>query len=681
MVGALALASVAVLLVGSKSLRHAGVELPQTASGESTGANPGIAVLPFTVNDPALDTWREGMVDLLSLNLDGVPNLRAIDNRTILARWDDAVADTARPDLATALAVARQTGARYALVGSVVAAGVNLQLTADVYEVRGGAKLGRGQVTGSPDSILVLVDRLTMEILRALPREGGVLAEVDLAEVTTESLAALKAFLNGESLYRRADFKGAAAAFERAIESDPTFALASDRLGDTCGWSSGSKLCERIPWRWPDEFLSRLPKRRTELLRALYVTVEQGPVEGIAARQQMVRKYPDDPNAWYWLGDGYVHFGGWTLVDRAEADRALERAIALAPTTSAEPYIHLIEHAFADADSGRVARLLASYERVTGGAETAYPFRLAFDLGFGDPAIRGRVRAALDTVPTPILWHAMRLLTNPGLHGESYDEALRVLLARPDHSPDVAFWVFYTRGLGNLRAALDGMNDPAFRPASRALRSYRLYQVGVNFHPEELERVLAAGAGDTTTAAVYTPTYLLVGAYAVDRGHWDEYANALDRERAWARRQRVEGAYIFARRAEGGVHAMEGYALWKRGHREEAIRTLEAAQRQIWGIEGERHTPPWGPNVIVRWWLGELMLEVGRPRDAERYFKSISADPFAALRLGKVYEDLGAPKQARASYEYALLSWQHAGSELQPQIETARQGLARQLIR
>jgi tetratricopeptide (TPR) repeat protein len=126
---------------------------------------------------------------------------------------------------------------------------------------------------------------------------------------------------------------------------------------------------------------------------------------------------------------------------------------------------------------------------------------------------------------------------------------------------------------------------------------------------------------------------------------------------------------------------MEAYALWKRGHREEAIRTLEAAQGQIWGIEGERHTPPWGPNVIVRWWLGELMLEVGRPRDAERYFKSISADPFAALRLGKVYEDLGAPKQARASYEYALLSWQHAGSELQPQIETARQGLARQLIR
>lgn len=87
--------------------------------------------------------------------------------------------------------------------------------------------------------------------------------------------------------------------------------------------------------------------------------------------------------------------------------------------------------------------------------------------------------------------------------------------------------------------------------------------------------------------------------------------------------------------------------------------------------------PPVTTNVIVRWWLGELLLDVGRPRDAERYFRSIAADPFAALRLGKVYEGLGEYEEARASYEYALLSWQDADPELQPRIQEARQALAR----
>lgn len=69
-------------------------------------AAPGIAILPFTVNAPELDRWREGMVDLLSTNLDGVAGLRAIDNRTVLSRWRRAVPEGEPGDLATALRVA-----------------------------------------------------------------------------------------------------------------------------------------------------------------------------------------------------------------------------------------------------------------------------------------------------------------------------------------------------------------------------------------------------------------------------------------------------------------------------------------------------------------------------------------------------------------------------------------------
>jgi class 3 adenylate cyclase/TolB-like protein len=676
-------ALVGAVLLGAAALymsrREAAVALnPEEAL--AADADPGIAVLPFTVHDSDLARWREGMVDLLSVNLDGVPGLRAIDNRTILARWGNAVPDTARADLATALAVARATGARYALLGSVVAAGTELRLTADVYAVKDGTKLGQAQVAGAPDSILVLVDRLSMEIVRVLPREEAVLADMDLTEITTDSLDALKAFLNGEALYRRADFPGAAAEYEHAIASDSMFAFAWDRLLATCGWGARSELCERQP-KWTDEFLSRLPARKAELVRATRVVRLQGPAKGIGGLRELVRKYPDDSEAWYQLGEFIFHFGDAARVDRADGYRALERAIALAPTTSAEPYIHLMERAFADADSTRVAGLLEAYERITHGAGDPDHFRLAFNLGLGDPATRVQAHATVDTMRTPILTEVILHLGNPRLH-EASQEALRVLLARPDHRDDWVglFLILYPRG--KVRAALDVLNDPVIGPAVRAAWIYRLYQAGAEIPPEELERILAAGAADTTAGrfpAIFPSTFLWVGAYAVDRGNWEEYAAALDRQRARARGYLAQGDSLNASGQEAAARALEGYALWKGGQKAQAIRLLETAQQPLYGYE-------WGlifgPNFTVRGWLGELMLEVDRPRDAERYFKSLdppglSRDPFTALWLAKVYEELGEFEKARESYEYALLSWQDADPEMRPRIEATQQALER----
>jgi tetratricopeptide (TPR) repeat protein len=630
-------------------------------------AAPGIAVLPFSVSDPDLAEWREGMGDLLSVNLDGVFDLRAIDQGTVLARWAESVPDIGRADLATALAVARRTGARYAVLGTVVAAGVDLRLTADVYEARSGTRLGHAQVTGAPDRMMSLVDRLTRELLEALPREEGVLANVDLAELTTDSLAALKAYLSGEALYRRADFQGAATEYERAIASDSTFALAWARVLDSCGWGSGSKLCEREPPWEREEFLRHLPPRKAELMQA-QSTYWSAPID-FEPLQRMVLKYPDDPVAWYVLGDMKTHFGAWGLLDPEEGDRALERAIALAPRTGTEPYLHLIQHALADADSARAARLLDAFQGITRGAaaqDYVAALPLAFAIGFGDSVTRAETRAALDTVPTGRLVHALSLLGNPRLHGV-IEEALQVALARSDNQNGVeTFGILY--GRGNLRAALDFTNEERILLEFHEGMLYRLYQVGSNLPREELERIFAVGATDSTSGV------FAAGAYAADRGQWDQHAAALDRARARDRYWQAEGT---AHQYEIITRALEGYALWKRGQKSEAIRVLEAAQRESFGGEPHRGAPWMLANVTLRWWLGELMLEVGRPRDAERYFKTISSDPFAALRLAKVYENLGEFEKARSSYEYALLSWHDADPELQPRIQEARRALAR----
>jgi hypothetical protein len=87
---------------------------PEAVAGS---AGPGIAVLPFSMRGGGLDVWREGMVDVLSTNLDGVTGLRAIDSRTVLARWREAVGERDTPDLSLALGAARRMGAQYGVVG------------------------------------------------------------------------------------------------------------------------------------------------------------------------------------------------------------------------------------------------------------------------------------------------------------------------------------------------------------------------------------------------------------------------------------------------------------------------------------------------------------------------------------------------------------------------------------
>jgi class 3 adenylate cyclase/TolB-like protein len=269
-------------------------------------AAPGIAVLPFTVNDPDLATWREGMVDLMTVNLDGVPGLRPIASRTVLARWRSEVPDVA--DLGTSLLVARRTGARYALIGSAVAVGSEVRFSADVYEARSGELLGSAQAQGSPDSVLALVDRLALGIVRELPQgKDGVLPTVRLEDVTTTSLPALKSYLEGEALLRRGNLQGAQDAYERAVAADSTFALALLRIGLVCGWQIPDSACG---WEYFDRgmaLLDRLPPRTAALLRAAQLD-EVGPL------RELVRNSPDDAEAWYLLGESYEHAPGWVLI-------------------------------------------------------------------------------------------------------------------------------------------------------------------------------------------------------------------------------------------------------------------------------------------------------------------------------------------------------------------------------
>ena len=174
------------------------------------------------------------MVHTLSPTIDGVSGLRAISGRTVLARWRNEIGD-AELDLDAALGVARAVGARYALVGSGVAAGQDVRIDFDLRDLSTGESIAIRRLEGTSDGLLDLSDRVAAETVRALMEHLGRIPNVVL-EGLTDSPAALLAYVEGETAFNRYRLVEARDAFLRAVEHDSAFAMAHFRLTEVGQW-------------------------------------------------------------------------------------------------------------------------------------------------------------------------------------------------------------------------------------------------------------------------------------------------------------------------------------------------------------------------------------------------------------------------------------------------------------
>jgi tetratricopeptide (TPR) repeat protein len=643
-------------------------------------AGPGIAVLPFEVRGDDLDMWREGMVDLLTVNLDGASGLRAIDSRTVLARWREALADGASPDLERAIDVARGTGARYAVLGSIVSNGPAIRLGARIYSVEDGGSLASLNVEGSPDSLFTLVDRLSIDVLAAIWQgEERPRAEIDLTRITTTSLPALKAYLEGESLLRSADFTAAAAAYERAIEADSTFAFALFHAGFAYGWI-GDEPHQNESYRRALRHSARLPEREALLLRATleYHTRVLDTPTVIGLLREVTRKYPDDPDAWYFLGDAYWHGGEQLLSDQDESEKALRTVVELDPGF-APAYIHLVNNAFIHRpDSARASRLIDAYHRLAPQSGPDYENPIAFGLAFGDSIRRSQAYAALDTMPQAQRnWLADGYFDHPRLW------AMRdaVLEDRPrpgDPRGGLAIgYLFDTNRLrGRLRTAHAWLEDPLVAPGFRAAGLYRVHAAGLRVPRLALDEALAPPLTEPlSTAFEFTLAWFYAGAFAADQGRSEDHAAAVDQLRAGADRFLAEGDSANARFSRGVALALSGQGLRReRGDSERALERLTEGQRlATWNDSVSRDAI----NETIRWWIGELLLEMNRPDEAVVYYESFWHDPFAAWRLGPIYERIGDPAKASDAYALVAFAWQDADPELQVRARAAHAAVQR----
>ena len=361
-----------------------------------TQAAETIAVLPFNASGPGVEVLGEGMVDLLATNLQGVGGIKAVDPRLVLKRWGDRAADTPG-GMDDALALGRGLGAGSIVMGSAVSTGGSVRLAADLYAVAGGERLGRAQVDGPADSILPLVDRLSVALLRDVWRSREPMPNLDIASLTTDSIAALRAYLQGERHYRRFTLDSALSAYTRAVEVDSTFALAHLRRALVHGWTGGygspaSHEAAAAGFR----FATRLPPRSRRLLEG-YRSFDEGSPLAIDSMRAYVGEYPDDLEGWYTYGEALYHLRHIRPSSPDMVLAAFDKVIA-GDSTLTPAVVHPLELTLLYRDSTRFDRYLRLFER-TAPQEHVRAHRVAAGLVWGPPPGERALRAAVASVP------------------------------------------------------------------------------------------------------------------------------------------------------------------------------------------------------------------------------------------------------------------------------------------
>jgi tetratricopeptide (TPR) repeat protein len=656
-----------------------------------------VVVLPFEFHgDPQFTYLGEGIVKLLGAALDGAGSLRSVDARATLGAVEQTKAAPSDPEAARALS--HKLGAGKFVLGDIVEAGGQLRLQASLYdsERAAAAPLARAEAQGKPDQLFQMVDSLAGQILAARP-EGPSERVNRVAAVTTHSIPALKAYLEGESLFRQGRFVQALDSFQRAVAEDPEFALAYYRLSIAAEWGFRSTIIQDAAEK-AVQHSNRLSQHDRLLLKGLLAWRRGSTEEAERVYRTVLGEYPDEVEAWFELGEVLFHGGPPLGRPVTEARGPFEKVLSFEPD-HVPSLLHVARLAMQEGDADEVEALTGRVLRVSSAGERALEAKAILAYSRDDPDERQRflseARLADDNAmiissnvvalhsPDPGAGiEALRLLT----------EASRVVEMRAMGHIQIASSL---ASLGKFAAAWEetkkasvlkhpwGMEGRAFLglvPMAPQARS----------EMESAYRELASWDPATAPTSNGTNTYLVVhdGYHrAVRRFLLAILGTRLGRPEALDQIPALEKEPLpkAAPRnlASDLVRSVKGQAAFAHGEETEALRLLDPPLGDVPYLQ--MIASPFFSRPQDRFALAELLESEGRPDEALRWYGSFARfsiydamfEAPASLRAARLCEKLGRTDDAIVHYERFLELWSDPDPELKPQVDEARAALAR----
>jgi len=678
--------------LGLAALVTTGVLLSRSRLASPTDPNL-LAIAPFDVLDPSLQLWREGLVDILSRDLDGAGPLRTVPQTVGLKRWKG------RADRASAESFGHRTGAGLVVFGSVRRARDSVNLRATLLDLAGKRAEPDLEVKGAIADIGDLADSLGVRVLQALGRDRPIGA-VRRVSLGSRSLPALKAFLSGEQFYRRGLWDSALVHYDQAIAQDSTFAIAYRRMGLVLSWDASSSRAYRPMGEYirKSVTLNRgLSPRDSVLIAADSLWAEateatdpanliRSSYRTLSTLEEAARRYPSDPEVWLALGEAQWHAPAPVGAAPAPALETFDHAIALDPAF-APAYEHTVQLAILLHRPDLARKYADAYVRLDPTDVNAASIRLAALLL--DPArshAPGTDRM-IDSAPAMVLFRAgFEHLGRWADSGEAGARILRVLTRRSgtgvDLWSDTLMYNHYLAAVlayrGHLQDAYATDRRLLLEPGASRFTEFEDQFVSLSLLgviPQSLAATTFGRALETGKAwpvPTFGPVRQLAGLpWWLARRDTASLARFALRARQEVRRQEGTRGNLRARYLHAAATA---YLALARADSAAALRLLQAIPDTLC-IESDCY--------YAKLTEARLLNARGQAREAGAVLDRwvwIGEGPFyvlGVLERGRIAEGLGERQKAMDSYQFVVDVWRRADPQLQPFVLEARNGLAR----
>jgi len=231
-------------------------------------------------------------------------------------------------DKTVASEVAKKAQVKWILTGNILQTKPNIVLISDISEATTGRILATQRVSGKTgEDIFAVVDKLSPQIKNDLSLPGQAKKELEnpVADVTTHSQEAYRYYFEGIDFLNKYYTPEAEKSFRKALEFDSTFAMAYYQLAILQlmkGTEEGKKLISKAV-----EYSDKVSWKEKHYIKMQEANISRNPTQAIKELQKIVERYPEEKEAYGWLGAIFYH----DLRKFDEAIRYFNKAIEIDP--------------------------------------------------------------------------------------------------------------------------------------------------------------------------------------------------------------------------------------------------------------------------------------------------------------------------------------------------------------
>jgi serine/threonine protein kinase/tetratricopeptide (TPR) repeat protein len=593
----------------------------------------------------------------------------------------------------------RKEGIEAIVLGSFVKAGEMFATDVKILnvETRKMVKSASSRGEGADSILRTQIDELSRGISAGmgLDTESGGAKRPGIADVSTRSMEAYKYFLSGSEDFDRMYFEDARKFLERAVELDSEFALAYFLLSGVHESMGNSRFASEAIKK-ASALSHKVTERERLYIEAAYAnTVERNQETRNRLLQELVRKYPREKIAHYWLGVIYRGAKNFeTAIEEQNKVLGLDPDYGNAHNELGYIYLEL-------GDFGKAVEHFQKYASLN--PQDANPLdslaEAYFRMGKLDEAIAAYKRA-LAVKPEFLtsnycIAYIHALKENPAESLLWVDKFIAEAPGAGWKADGFIFKAFYQGWLGGLNTSLESLTQAEDLLASAG-------DVAGSAQIGYLKSLIHLSKGELDLARKFNQAWfnVLVKLYPRNEAYYKvSYLSVLvsieleEGKIDLAKTRAAEAASLLPRLASNQIesgtfiaHLVQAEASLAAGAPDQAIAGMEKIlPPALTGITNARdfvhYNIPVFKDILARAYLskGDVDRAIAEYEKLLTFHPNSRArlliHPLYHFRLAKLYEQKGMKDKASGEYRKFLNLWKDADPGL-PEVEDARKRLA-----